>query len=183
MTIRKNGLIGRVAYGWVQNPKPTTNLCRLFWRFWLSLLFIWPLSFVLVVIMFLLGARLKPIVWMKKEGKEDDFCFDSEWLDIWPEYKGFRFVPITLVVPILFLVWFYLVPDAALAAGVLLLIVLVGATAFGVIFCVIFAVRALSERTETGQLVREWALAKKSKLCPLVTIEHEGGLASSKESS
>lgn len=100
MRLKKKGIVAEIAYGWLSHEvSARTNICPLFWRFVLCLLFC-VLAIVVVPLFFVIGFFIggRPSVL-----KGDDPAKFLTPYRRWPKIRGYRIWPVLVIgVPLAF---------------------------------------------------------------------------------
>lgn len=181
MYLQRGGFIDRVAYGYRGADKPAqTNLCKLFWRFLLSLFIVWP-SHILVVLplaytieglcfVFAFPFAMRPRVF-KQDGKGSAFVPIQHW----PKRDGQNFKPIWPMLAIAAGVGLWFAGVALYSVRLAILAFLTNHVTWTVANAMVFTVllvwliRGLS-KSGTFAFVAAYVSAKKQRVCPTVTF-------------
>lgn len=179
MEISKSGWVYKVAYSGL--APASTNLCAFFWKFMVMLFLGWPLIGVFFVIYYLVITvgfvggffiAFRPAVFDEDDFKTRNLMINYEK---WPSVKGYRLLPIYFVVPAL-LTWFLpeiwaflILPPTMFAVSA------IGLAIFSGVVLIWMAngglLKKLSRSSETYQLVKDYLVARKQKVCPIVRFK------------
>ncbi|HXK36884.1 MAG TPA: hypothetical protein VJ553_04865 [Candidatus Paceibacterota bacterium] len=175
MQLKKDGPIALVAYGhaFSREQPEKTSVCRLFWRFWLSLAFAWPLTILALAVVsigsLLIGYRLA-----FAEGDEQGKPFVP--IKHWPRVRGHQVWPLWL--PVAWLGWVLAPIIWSLLASLPFLIFwgTVGAllAVAGSVWLILTGVRGAWHTIRDSELVKLLRLrahALKDKVCPIVEFK------------
>ncbi|OGY64559.1 MAG: hypothetical protein A3I89_02565 [Candidatus Harrisonbacteria bacterium RIFCSPLOWO2_02_FULL_41_11] len=162
MKIRSDGLVRRVAYpsfmnfrGWIPGK---VSLCILFRRFIFMLFIVWPVVLFVLAIVYLSG-----ILFAKHPSSS---VYGPVFISYkkWPTIKGFRVLPIYFF--LLYLSFFTKLGRYAF----------LGFTFLALCLAILFLYYALENKllssdNEAVKLIREYVVAVKNKVCPMVEIK------------
>lgn len=184
MHLKKKGLVYNVAYGWKDdNKRPEkASLCRLFWAFLKGLFLAWPGVLLMMTIFYGLTFTIggifgkRPPIFKGEEEKmgNEDVLVRYEH---WPTIRGFRPLPIHLVIIyVAYKLITTMVPGIIAAAGhKAVALAKFSVSSSGLIFWeIVLGVSILLwlvfrfPKTEVGRMVVGYAKAKKEKICPEV---------------
>ncbi len=170
MELKKSALYAFI-YGWREYPPNRTNLCKLFWSFWLAVLWGWP---VVTTLAFLFFATIPT-----KEGRKP-------W-EFWGRLRLDRLInpPFVGPAPVLFLTWTIITVIAStvyvplhflgIIKATLTLMLAIGSGCWLVIISITISgihnwrqKRAITSPAKEPDLFFLWLKAKKEKVCPFV---------------
>lgn len=163
--IRKDSFVYRVAYGIDAYPPEKTSLCGMFWKF-IFMLFAWPLLVIAATSIGIVFYAVGFLVAAKPNFSDGGI----DYYEKWPEIRGHRIWPITVlaIITALGLIYEIIFSSAAKTAVAFgashPILIISGLAVIGVIITV-FANQQLKEIME---LAMSYLRAKKEKVCPMI---------------
>lgn len=184
--LKRSGMIFKIAYGWTpeENIPSQISLCKLFWRVvWVTplvWLFLFPLSWLIVSILFVLSFLwngTRPGV-LKGDGHQG-------FIEIrrWPTLRGLRLSPGLLIIIVALLHFVWRNREKLSSAGGQLFkefapgLIFLGYV-IGSVCLVVLSSLALSyfSNSEAWRLFKAFLRARKERVCPILKIEAPSGL-------
>ncbi len=171
MTVKKDSWVYKVACLWAKPPE-STNLCRFFWRVVFSCA---GFPLVLAAAGAFICVLSPPLFFFARRIDFSDGPSPSIPFKRWPAIRGHRIYPVYLFVPAV--VWVCLGLLVAAGRAVMDFFVFVehlGLTAvlLTCLFIILFwTLRSKGKDSAFWSLIKEYARAKKQKVCPMIEFE------------
>lgn len=165
MNVSRNSILYKIAYSFSEYTPRETNLCRFFWRvIGMSIL----IPILTIIVLFVSAVIYFLCFFVASKPDWDIYGGDSIPYKRWPEIHGHRVWPIT-VISILCLIYAMIVYAPIGVAKVWDSIDFYGLIFFGIVAFVLAIIGATRfARSELGGITKEYIVAKKRKICPLI---------------
>ena len=158
-----------------QEHGPTTNICSYFWACIFMLFIGWPCKIIFYYGLARLcwGSILCSLNWFAGYTPRERYFEISSDAWYWDERPGYqvgevKLYPYHVITPALLVALASFVSVHWWPIGFYLIMALVTTCLGGFL---IFALASKARRTESWELIREFAAAKKAKICPLIIFE------------
>jgi hypothetical protein len=192
MKIDRKGWVYKIAYGhcgWGHKPSSRVGLCALVKQFFWSLFVVWPLAIVFIVAVVIIFAALAICMYATLYGFGFFFAarpqaFDGPGYEIcdfvsykkWPKIRGFRIIPIWLLLLVALIANFSAVISEIKSYFVQLAEYTIYSKGFWMFFGFVAAIivsafiRSYIKNNEACQVLKEYLKARKQKFCPTIDV-------------
>ncbi len=173
MEVGKKSFLYKTAYGFNYYEPTAKSLCVFFWKFVFMFFLGWPLITALRAILFVVGFFFgcRP----RFSNIDELYNNVAERYDKWPHIKGFRILPIYLVIALgIIILYVFSGPFRGFIVGtiigVVLSVVIIGVFSRKNSSFFVKEIKKLKENSAV-RLCIEYVKAKKQKVCPIINFK------------